>query len=116
MTNATDRAAIVDALKTVAELAVYPTMPDTPTANAAWPAWSSSAPLNWCANRSEWFVFVIVPNGNAGSTVDAADTVMEDVVAALVTIGKVTRWEPWRMPMEAGQQTVPVVRFTMEMT
>lgn len=114
MSNATDRAAVVDALKTVPELAVSPTTPDTITAMCAWPVWSSTAWINWCKTRSEWFVFVVVPNGTTEATVDAADAVMEDVSAALGVVAKLVRREPWRIPMEAGQQTVPVVRFTLE--
>ena len=114
MTNAIDRATIVDALKTVPELSVTPTTPDTIVPNAAWPAWSSTVWRNPCVTTSEWFVFVIAPNGNNESTVDAADDVMEAVDAALWPIAKVTRREPWRIPMEAGQQTVPVVRYTLE--
>lgn len=114
MTNATDRATIVDALKTVPELSVTPTTPETIVPMAAWPAWSSTTWRNPCLTSSEWFVFVIAPNGNAEATVDAADAVMEDVAAVLWPIAKVTRREPWRIPMEAGQQTVPVVRFTLE--
>lgn len=114
MSNATDRAAIVDALKTVAELEVSATKPTTATAMAAWPVWSFSSPVGWCLDRSEWFVFVIAPNGDADTTVEIADEIATDVVAALTPIAKVTRWEPWQIPIEPGQQTTPVVRFTLE--
>lgn len=114
MTNATDRAAIVDALKTVPELSATATTPPTIAANAAWPAWSSTAWINAWVTSSEWFVFLALPNGDTAATVDAGDQVMEDASTALWTVGKVTRREPWRIPMESGQQTVPVVRFTLE--
>jgi hypothetical protein len=114
MTNATDRATIVDALKTVPELSVTPTTPDTVVPMAAWPAWSSTKWRNWCVTTSEWFVFVIAPNGTNETTVDAGDDIQEAVAAALWSIAKVTNSEPWRIPLEAGQQTVPVVRFTLE--
>jgi hypothetical protein len=114
VTNAVDRAAIVDALKTVPTLAVSATTPTTVTAFTAWPSWSSTSWVNWCTTRSEWFVFVVMPNGDAESTVDAADGVMDAVADALWSIAKVVRREPWRIPIEPGQQTVPVVRFTIE--
>lgn len=114
MTNALDRATIVGALKTVATLSVHATTPDTIAPMVAWPAWSSTEWLNACATSSTWYVFVALPNANTESTVDAADDVMEDVAAALWPVCKITRREPWRVPLEAGQQTLPVVRFTLE--
>lgn len=114
MTNAADRAVIVDALKTVPELSVTRTTPDTIAPMTAWPAWSETRWTNPCVTSSEWFVFVIVPNGSTEATVDAADEAMEAVSDALWTVAKVVRREPWRIPLEPGQQTVPVVRFTLQ--
>lgn len=114
MTNALDRAAIVQALKTVPALSVKTTTPDTIAPNTAWPGWSSTSWRNRCVTTSEWFVFVILPNGSTEATVDVGDVTMEAVSDALWTIAKVIRREPWRIPVEPGQQTVPVVRFTLE--
>lgn len=114
MSQPETRQALVDALSKLPQLAVSSTQPDTLTAGSAWPAWSSLSWLNACATTSEWFVFVCVPNGSLQSTTDAADLLLEDVATVLWPIGKVTRVEPWRLPLEPGQQAVPVLRFTME--
>lgn len=114
MTNAVDRATITDALKTVPELSATPTTPDVVTAFTAWPAWSQTTWRAACVTESEWFVFLILPNTDTPTTVDAADDVMEAVSDALWRVAKVVRREPWRLPMEPGQQTVPVVRFTLQ--
>jgi hypothetical protein len=110
----TARTDIVDALKTVPELAATPTMPDTITAGMAWPAWAFSEPLTRCGATTTWYVFVALPAGNLPATVDAADDLVDDIVAVLQAVGKVLRWEPWRIPLEPGQQGIPVVRYTLE--
>lgn len=110
----TARSDIVDALKTVPELAVGSTMPDTITAGMAWPAWAFTEPLNTCAAITTWYVFVALPAGNLASTVEAGDDLVDTVATALWPVGKVIRWEPWRIPLEPGQQGIPVVRYTLE--
>lgn len=110
----TVRSDIVDALKTVPELAVAATMPDTITAGHAWPAWASTEPVTLCASTVTWYVFVALPAGNLPATVERADDLVDQVAEVLWTVGKVTRWEPWRIPLEPGQQGIPVVRYTLE--
>jgi hypothetical protein len=110
----TARSDIVDALKTVPELAPAAVMPDTIHAGHAWPAWASTEPVNRCANLITWYVFVALPAASAASTVDAADDLVDDIAVALGAVGKVVRWEPWRIPIEPGQQGIPVVRYTLE--
>lgn len=110
----TARSDIVDALKTVPELAPTATMPDSIVAGHAWPAWAFTEPLNRCGSVITWYVFVALPATGLASTVDAADDLVDDVASALATVGKVIRWEPWRIPLEPGQQGIPVVRYTME--
>jgi hypothetical protein len=110
----TVRSDIVDALKTVPELTPGPTMPDVIVAGHAWPAWASSEPVTACGAVTTWYVFVALPAGNLPATVAAADDLVDDVAAALAAAGKLVRWEPWRIPIEPGQQGVPVVRYTLE--
>lgn len=114
MTNATDRAVILGALTSVPELAATSTTPDVVAPFTAWPAWSQTSWRSQCVTESEWFVFVILPNADAPTTVDAVDAVMEATSAALWAVAKIERAEPWRIPLEPGQQTVPVVRFTLQ--
>ena len=110
----TARTDIVDALAKVPDLSPTPAMPETIVAGSAWPSWSSTTWRNPCLTAVEWFVFVAVPNADATTTVDAGDAIVEDIATVLWPIGKVTRVEPWRVPVEPGQQAVPVVRFTLE--
>lgn len=110
----TARTDIVDALKTVPELAPVGTMPDTVTAGMAWPAWAFSEPVTTCGAVTTWYVFVALPAGSTASTVDAGDDLVDAVATALWPVGKVIRWEPWRVPLEPGQQGIPVVRYTLE--
>ncbi len=110
----TARSDIVDALKTVPELAPTSTMPDTITAYMAWPAWAYSEPLTSCGAVTSWYVFVALPAANTAVTVDAGDDLVDTVATALWAAGKIIRWEPWRIPLEPGQQGIPVVRYTLE--
>ena len=110
----TARSDIVDALKTVPELSASATMPDTITAGMAWPAWAFTEPLNQCGSITSWYVFVALPAGNTAATVETADDLVDTVATALFAVGKVIRWEPWRIPLEPGQQGIPVVRYTLE--
>lgn len=110
----TARTDIVDALKTVPELAPTSSMPDTITAGMAWPAWAYTEPLNVCMAVTTWYVFVALPAANSLVTVEAGDDLVDVVATALYPVGKVVRWEPWRIPLEPGQQGIPVVRYTLE--
>jgi hypothetical protein len=108
------RTDIVDALKMVPELAPTATMPDTIVAGMAWPAWAYTEPVTTCGAVTTWYVFVALPAANNLVTVIAGDDLVDQVVTALWPVGKVIRWEPWRIPLEPGQQGIPVVRYTLE--
>jgi hypothetical protein len=108
------RQAILDALAKVDGLNPTPTTPAPIVAGSAWPGWSSSTWINACTIRTEWFVFVALPNGLHAATVDAGDELVEDIATVLWPVGKVTRVEPWQWPVEPGQQAVPVLRYTLE--
>ena len=108
------RQQLVDALKTVDTLNPTPVMPDVVLAGSAWPAWAFTVPLNACTDTVTWYVFAALPAGNLQTTAEAADDLVDDIRAALVGVCKLLRWEPWRIPIEPGQQAVPVVRFTLE--
>lgn len=109
-----DRSDIVDALKTVPGLAASPTMPDTIVAGMAWPARAWTIPQTICGKVVTWYVYVALPAGNLAATVEAADDLVDAVADALADVGKVLRWEPWRIPLEPGQQGVPVERYQLE--
>lgn len=110
------RAAIVDALKTVSELSVSSAVPAVIGARAAWPVWAASEFRNACATEETWFVFVALPSGSPAVPTDAADELVGDVVAALWTVGKVERVEPWAWPVDQTQSAVPVLRFSLKVS
>lgn len=109
-----NRSDIVDALKTVPELSATPTMPDNIVAGMAWPVWAFTDPLTICGDVETWYVFVALPVANLATTVDAGDDVRAAVSTALRAAGKVIRSESWRIPVEPGQQGIPVIRITLE--
>lgn len=110
----TTRGDIAEALGKLDYLAPSLAMPDTIVAGSAWPAWSSTTWVNACATAVEWYVFVAIPNAAIGATADAGDAVVDEVATVLWPLGKVVRVEPWRIAVEPGQQTTPVVRFTLQ--
>jgi hypothetical protein len=97
-------------------LAVSPTAPSTIVAGCAWPVWASTSWRNQCATDESWYVFAALTNGDQGATVSDGDATLDDVAAVLWPVGKVETVEPWAWPVEAGQQAVPVLRFTVSMT
>jgi hypothetical protein len=108
------RQAIVTALTGVPGLSPSAATPAPVVAGSAWPGWFETTWANPCVKVSQFYVFVALPNGQQGATVDTGDQVVDTVAAALWQVGKVSRVEPWAWPVEPGQQAVPVVRFTME--
>jgi hypothetical protein len=64
----------------------------------------------------EYFVYVALPNGSTAATVDAGDEMRGPLLTALWTVGNVQRVEPWEWPVEPGQQAVPALRVTLEMS
>lgn len=86
------RAAILDALALVPGLLPTPTMPDTPMAGAAWPVWAETRYRDGKLTRpltSTYEVRVILPAGWLPETVDAADGLVDNLAAALSTVGLV---------------------------
>lgn len=106
------RAAIVDALKTVTKLQVYPSAPDNPQAWDAFPRWAltnyTGGRLSWLAVH-EYDVLVVLPAGYEPDTVDQGDVLLDLVVDALRTVGVVQSAEPIRATFDAGQG-VPALR------
>jgi hypothetical protein len=109
------RQQILDALAKIDGLNPSPATPAPIVAGSAWTGWSSTEWVNACATLDTYYVFVALPNGGQEATVDAGDELVEDIAAVLFTVpAKVTRAEPWAWPAEPGQQTIPVLRFTLE--
>jgi hypothetical protein len=108
------RALIVDALSTVAGLSPSPVTPAPIVAGSAWPGWFETTWANACVKVSQFYVFVALPSGQEGASVDAGDQLVDEVAEVLWPVGHVLRVEPWQWPVEPGQQAVPVLRFTLE--
>ncbi len=88
---ATDaRATILAALAEVPGLIPTPTMPETPMAGAAWPVWAETRYRDGKLTRPlthTYEVRVILPAGWLPETVDVADGLLDELAAALSTVG-----------------------------
>jgi len=111
------RDVLVEALgKVEPALDVHSAAPGVVSTGSAWPVWASTEWQSACMTRESWYVFVALPNADQLTTDTAGDVQLVDVAAALFTVGKVERVEPWAWPVESGQQAVPVLRFTLAMS
>jgi hypothetical protein len=91
------RQAVVDALNTGGGDPATGAMPDTPTAGAAWPVWaegrySTGKLTHPIAHTYE--AIVVLPEGYHPDTVDAADGLVEQIMAALRRVGTVDVAQP----------------------
>jgi hypothetical protein len=84
------RSAILDALGLVPGLIPTATMPDAPMPGAAWPVWSETRYRDGKLTRPlthSYEVRVILPAGWLPETVDVADGLVDNLAAALSTVG-----------------------------
>lgn len=114
MSVVASRAAIVTALEMVGGLSVTPAAPPTITTYSAWPVLSLAEPFNYCVDEATWYVFIALPAGSNAASVAAGDILIDSALPHFKTVGKVTAVEPWSWPAEPGQQSYPVIRFTLE--
>jgi hypothetical protein len=108
------RQAIVDALNSVEGIDAMPTLAGPLLAGQAWPAWTSTLWVTPCQLITNWFVFVSLPASMPDITVSAGDELVQAIAEALFPIGQVQRVEPYSWPVDPGQQSIPVLRFTVE--
>lgn len=108
----TTRQAVVDALKTVPGLTVYPTAPNQPVAFDAFPRWAltnyTGGRLGSIA-RHEYDALVILPAGYEPDTVAQGDSLLDLVAAALMTVGVVQAADPISVTFQSGS-AVPALR------
>jgi len=100
-----DRTRIVDALATVPGLTPTPATPDTITEGAAFPKWIESRFSSGKLSRPMLHTFdviVVLPAGYNPDTVDAADGLVPQVMAALAGIASVDLAEPVQLTFPAG--------------
>lgn len=110
-TVAEQRLLIQQALAVVDEVTPHPTTPDTPSAFDAWPVLLDIRPTTICLVEIDWQVFLALPSGDQGSTVETGDALMDPVCNALMTIGKVTHVRPARWITGDAGEGIPVWQF-----
>ena len=107
------RTQIADALSTVEGVTGSALEPPTKGAGQAWPVWRDSVTLNGCdAVTVNWFVYVVLPDGDVNAPPDAADPLALPLSRAIHSTGlTVERWEPFRLQL-GPDNSIPVLRFT----
>lgn len=109
-----ERARIVAALGSVAELTPSPTQPPAMLSGAAWPVWDHAEGVNRCVFRDVWTVVVACPPGDRASAIEYSDALREPIGLALFGVPAfVDRIEPSQLSPEEGGQAVPVLLFTI---
>lgn len=108
----------------MAALAAVPGLNPTPTktgpivAGDAWPVWRSTRWANQVPDGvrlADWWVMVALPNVGTDVTTAEADPLVEVIGAALVAIDlHLEVVEPFAIPVESGQQAVPVLRYSVD--
>lgn len=99
------RQAVLDALATVPGLTVTTTIPDTPTAGAAWTVWAESryGAGKLCAPLTHTYeARVILPAGWLAETVDAVDGLLSQLCAALSAVGTFDSAQPTQIAFDNG--------------
>ena len=83
----------------------------------AWPAWRNTRWGNTVPDGvrlAAWYVYVALPAGALEATVAEADPLVEKVGAELIAAGlQVETVEPYQIPVEQGQQAVPLLRYSV---
>jgi hypothetical protein len=113
---ADSRALIVAALATVSGLSATPQVPEVPTEGAAWPVWIQATPTGSVAwpMRHTYDVYVLLPAGSIGTTVEAADGLLGQVLTALWLVCVVELAEPVMVRFDS-QTNMPGLRLRVRM-
>jgi len=110
------RTILISALAAVPELTVTTTLPDVPTAGAAWPKWVQAAPpgsLLFPLTHT-FDVYVLLPAGYAPETVERADGLLGQVCQAIWDVCVVQLAEPVNVRFD-NQTTMPGLRLRVIM-
>lgn len=113
---ADSRALIVTALDTVPTLSATANVPDVPSDSSAWPVWVQSTfdGVLGLPGRATFDVFVLLPAGYIASTIERADGLLGQVVAALWHLCVVQLAEPVQVRFD-NQTTMPGIRLRVIM-
>jgi hypothetical protein len=89
-----------------------PDRPPTLDAGASWPVLRNErVTMGGCALEVRWYVMVVGPGADEGSTIASTDPVLAPLIAALKSAGLVIEAvEPVRIPVEPGNAGVPAIR------
>jgi hypothetical protein len=107
------RSQIAAALSTVPGVTGEPLEPPTKGAGQAWPVWRDSVVQGGCdVFQVNWYVYVVLPNGDMNAPADAADPLVVPLAQAIHSTGlTVERWEPFQLVM-GPDNTIPVLRYS----
>lgn len=100
------------ALDGVGTIHATPAAPDSPTAGAAWPQWTQTTfDGHLCApSRYAFSVYVVLPAGDAETTVAAGDQAVTDAAPALRRVADIDAAEPVLITF-GDSTTMPGIRF-----
>jgi hypothetical protein len=108
------RERIAAALEPIAAIDATSAPPDVVTVGAAWPTWSSAEPSAYGGPLQTWAVIVVLPTASMVDTIEAGDSLVGDVMAALsAACGEVTRVEPATVATADGGDPLPALHFTL---
>ena len=107
------RAQIASALSTVPGITGEALEPSTKGAGQAWPVWRESIVAGACdVFTVNWYVYVVLPDGDVNAPADAADPLVVPLAQAIHSTGlTVERWEPYRLQL-GPDQSIPVLRYS----
>jgi hypothetical protein len=106
------REQIISALATVDGLVPSDASPNSPVAGAAWPRWvqsTYSGKLHYLT-VSTYDVCVVLPAGQAETTVESADGFVDTVADALLKVGTIEYVAPVAFQFDSGT-TMPGIQF-----
>ena len=109
------REQIAAALSTVPGITGEALEPPTKSPGQAWPVWRESIVTGACDTfTTNWFIFVVLPNGDMNAPVDAGDDFVVPLAVAIHSAGlTVERWEPYQLiNWQYPDAPIPVLRYS----
>lgn len=111
------RAAIAAALSSVPGVTGSTFEPPSKAAGQGWPVWRSTdiTPTGGAGchvGSTHWYVYVVLPGGNASTPADAADPLVTPIAEALAATSLTLELvEPYSLVL-GPDNTIPVLRYT----
>lgn len=89
----------------------YPVQPATISGYDAWPVWTATRPVTWCADETDWQVLLAVPGPDPQTWAATGDPLVTAVAEALAPY-QLTRIEPVQILLTEGG-SMPGLQFTV---